>query len=765
MQLKWIAPTVTFRLALVASAIVGAVCCFVPLFNVVGYESAALFGVLGGLAAPFLTLHSVRAQLVPRPGSSTRVVSPTADFFRIYGRLVFVLLPPFLLLSLNAFRVQNCAWGVGMAFWLAIPVVSIFIGQAIAWVAVALAPFRPGAQISLILLAILGSVGWVLFQLAFEPPIVGHHIFLGYFSGSIYDEALNVPMSLVWYRLMGLALSVAAIGCVEMWSQRRNPERFRWALVGTVLFAAVFAAFWLHRQDLGIHRDAAYIQDELGGRIETEHFIIYYPANEELLRQRSLLAEDHEYRYDEMQAFFETDPAADGKLVSYIYPNKEVKADLMGGRRTQVAKLWLQEIHLTWPRYGDHMLAHEMAHLFTEPFGAGPLKLSMTERFGVNMGLVEGIAAAADWPARELTPHRASAALIEMDAAPDIEGIVAATGFWAQSSGKAYTLVGSLVRYLVDTYGIDAFKQAYPRGDFEGAYGKPPSELIEEWKAYLAEIELTERERALARFYYDRPSIFQKVCPRRIAELRRQAQNAASAGRVSRATELYETIIDFEPDMIRYRIEYARALEDARQYDKALNAAQRTLERASAPVEQAQAMHLLGDLYWRSSATEKAVDTYESCLDLGVPAGTQRLLSVKRRVLRQGEPHEVELAAEYLLGETTGALSLYVPVEWVMADPMDPLANYLVARRLWSGRQWQRSLRHLETSAHWLSDGVLLDETTLMMGQSRYFVGDYPRAVAYFKRLESSSRARYNTAAAEWLRRIQWKRRNSSAGP
>jgi tetratricopeptide (TPR) repeat protein len=765
MQLKWFAPTVMFRLALIAFAILGAICCFVPLFNVVGYESAALFGVVGGLAAPFLTLHGVRAQLVPRPGSSTRVVSPTADFFRLFGRMVFLLLIPFALLSLNAFRVQNCAYGIGLAFWLAIPLVSIFIGQTIAWVAIAVAPFRRGLQMMLVLLAILVSLAWVGINLAFEPPIVAHQMFLGYFSGSIYDEALNVPLSLVWYRVMTVALCVALLGCVEMWSQRRHPERLRWALVGTLVFTAVFASFWYYRQDLGIHRDAEFIQDELGGRMETEHFIIYFPANRDFLDRREQLAEDHEFRYAEMKAFFETDPAADGKLVSYIYPSSEAKARLMGGRRTQVAKLWLQEIHLTWPKYGDHMLAHELAHLFTEPFGAGPLALSMTRPVGVNMGLVEGIATAADWPARELTPHQASAALIEMDAAPDIQRIVAASGFWAQSSGKAYTLVGSFVRFLVDTYGMERFKKAYPRGDFEGAYGKPAGALIDEWKAFLADREPSGREMALARFYYDRPSIFEKVCARRLAELRRQARDAASSGNVGEARSLYGQIIAFAPERLDYRIEYARALEKARAFDEALDVARDIRARAEAPVEQARALHLLGDLYWREERIGPATKAYDECLQLGVPAGTQRLLSVKKLTLQQGSPHEIEIASEYLLGDARGDLALYLPIEWVMADPMDPLANYLVGRRLWAGREWRRSLRYLETTVHWLPRGVLHDETELMLGQARYFIGDFPRAVAHFKRLEGSSRARYNTLASEWMRRIRWKRRNTTVPP
>src|SRR5699024_7560025 len=120
----------------------------------------------------------------------------------------------------------------------------------------------------------------------------------------------------------------------------------RWAVLIALLAAASVVPMWLHRRDFGVAIDAEYVQKELGGRLETEHFIIYYPLTREFIEARERLAEDHEFRYAEMRAFFKTDPAGEEKIESYVYPNREVKGRLMGGRRTLVSKLWLHEMHI-----------------------------------------------------------------------------------------------------------------------------------------------------------------------------------------------------------------------------------------------------------------------------------------------------------------------------------------------------------------------------------------------------------------------------------
>jgi tetratricopeptide (TPR) repeat protein len=756
----WLAPTRLYMAAFATFGLIGLLFCFLPLVNLLGYESAAAFGVIAGIATVFLTLHAFTCGVVATPLAAEREVSPTADFFVLLVRHELMLALPVAFLSLNATRVINCALGTGLGFWLASAVPAVFLGQALAWVVAAVVPKKGRLQLGLTIGLIVLSVVTLLAHIALEPPITGHQLFLGYFSGSIYDEALALPASLLWYRAMHILVAAAALATIEALWRRRQERPARWITIVAVIAIAGAATIWWHRHDLGIRIDRGYIEEQLGGTIETEHFIIHFAQNERFLKDQKRLAEDHEYRYAEMAEFFETDPAKDGKIHSYVYPDREVKGRLMGGRRTLVAKLWLHEMHITWRHYGDQKLTHELAHIFTEPFGAGPLKLSMQAGIGVNMGLVEGAAAAAEWPSDELSPHQASAALRRLELAPDIRTIVAASGFWSQSSGRAYTLVGSFVRFLIDQYGIETFKQAYPTGDFASAYGKPTGDLVAEWEAFLDALELTEDDMELARYLYDRASIFDKVCARQIGEMKRVAGIAASEGNVGQVRQTYEKILDFAPLNINHRIAFAQALMQAREDDRAVEQVERMLDDEHPPAVRAQLLHLRGDLAWRSDDLEQAEAAYRECLDLGVPHDAQRLLEVKLDALQRPEEAGRSLAFDYLLGRVPASVSLYLPMKWHHLHTEDALAAYLVGRRLWAEQQWERALPYLEQAAAGLDGGVLADEAQRMLGRTHYFLGDLDQADEVFDTLSTSTHPSYRASAHEWLDRIAWRRGN-----
>ncbi len=757
--LSWLAPTRWYAAALLLTALVAAGCCFLPLVSLLGYESAATFGVLAGLLTMGLTLHAVARGVVDAPLAEARESSPTLDFFKLLVRHELLLAVPVVLLSLNALRVTNCAYQVGAGFWLAIPVAAILVGQVLGWLATAAAPRRLGLQIAFCVGAVLASAAALGLHLALQPPIVGHQMFLGYFSGSIYDEALSLPASLAWYRLMQVLGVVAVLGAIEALWRARHGKRVVWALIVVVLGAGGWAIIWSYRHELGIRIDRGYIEEQLGGRIETQHFIIYYPQTREFIEARKRLAEDHEFRYAEMKAFFHTDPAKHTKIRSFVYANPEQKGRLMGGRRTLVSKLWLHEMHILWRHYGDHLLAHELAHIFTAPFGAGPLNLSM-HGLGVNMGLVEGAAVAADWPTSELSPHQASAALRRMHLAPDIRHIVAATGFWTQSSGRAYTLVGSFVRYLIETYGVEKFEKAYPNGDFKAAYGKSTDALVGEWEHFLDGIKLTSSEMELARYLYNRPTIFQKVCARQIGEMQREANNAAQQGNVGKVRELFGKILAFDPQNIYHRIAYAQALSEAHQYARANEQVDQMLAQKQPPEVRAQLLGLRGDLAWRQGKLDKARAAYRECLELGIPHAQRRLLKVKLDALGRPDADERALAFDYLVDQKPGSVSLFFPMQWHVRDTQDALAAYLVGRRLWVAHQWKRALPYLEQAHAGLSTGIVGDEALRMLGWTEYFVGRLDAAQRHFRALDESPRSSYRADAHEWLDRIAWKRGN-----
>lgn len=755
-----IAPTRPYRVAWFVVLATACVLAFVPLFNLVGYESAAFFGVLLGILSTGLTIYAVRFGEIEAPLSGERRESPLRDFGRLGLRHSLLGVAALLVFVTNGLRVPTCDWGAGFGFWALIPFFSILMGQAAAWVALSVAGerrFLPWVIAFAFPAADTLALG---LHLAIEPPIVGHQWFLGYFGGSIYDEALAVPASLIFYRALHLVALIVVLAAIEATYELRRGRLAPWILGLVAVGIAILGWGYGARKDFGVGIDAAYVAKELGGVVETEHFVIYYSETSAWRNQLDELIDDHEFRYQELREFFGLDPVAISgeKIRSYVYPNRNIKGRLMGGRSTLVAKIWLKEMHILWRGAGDNLLAHELAHIFTESFGAGPLKLSMQRPLGINMGLVEGIAAAAEWPAQELSPHEATAAMRQLGFAPDLRRLFGASGFWTQASGRAYTAMGSFVRFLVDEYGIERFRRAYGWGDFQGAYGKSANELIQEWESFIDGFELSERAQEIARFRYDRPSIFGKTCARARGEQRRLAGEAIQRGAIALASRIYEEILRDEPQNTQLILDYAAALRELGDGDEALALIQGHQEHELARVERARLLEREGDLLWLAERSEEAAAAYGEALHLGVPLDLERSLVIKERLALAGDSR----LRAYLLEKPGVVRSIYELSTLYQEVPEDEITAYLLGRRLWQDRYYEAAATILEGAVGRLSAAALDGEAGLMLGQSYYFSGRFFEAKQVFERLQGSAITGYQEAGREWAGRAAWAARNRS---
>ena len=757
MRARWRHPRV---FAMGFCFLVSLACCRLPLVSLLGYESAALFGVLGALLTLWLTAWELSsyskgpldASFLESPGG------PLGAFLALWAKNLTLLPLPMLVLGLNAFVVPNCDLWLGVKFWVWIPVVSILIAQTLVW-AVASVVQRSWRRVMVALGLVCANAVWFGLRLMWEPPINGHLWVVGYFNGSLYDEALGLPASLVWYRIQNVLGVACVVWSLELW---RTKKWRRW-LPWVVASGAACAGLWAGEQEVGIAVDRETIAKALGGRVETEHFVIHYPATERFDQQLQWLLEDHEFRYAQMKAYFGTDPVAQHgrKVRSFVYPDREVKGFLMGARRTLVAKLWLHEIHIMWGGYGDHLLAHELAHVFTEPFGSGPLRLSMFRGIGVNMGLVEGIATAADWPAKELSMHEAAAALRRLELAPDIRGLVGAGGFWKQASGRAYTLMGSFVRHLVETRGMEAFKRVYGDGDFVGAYGASADELVGQWEAFVDGVPLSQEKLGLAAYLYRKPSIFKKVCPRTIAELGRLADLASQAGQTAKALALVEEVVAFDPERLDFRLSQVRLLERAGRVKEAGALVDQLLAGQDlVPAQRAQLLEVRGDLAWVAGQLDQAQAAYASCQEEGVLDATRRLVAVKQAALMPERAPVRALGKAYLLENPEPEVSLYYPMRWAKEMPQDPVGQMLVGRRLWAARKWEEALPYLTQAAGGQSLGPeLVWEVRFILGQSHMFLGHLDAARELFEAVAAGSPSTAHVIeATEWLERVSWRK-------
>ena len=118
-------------------------------------------------------------------------------------------------------RVRNCDFLAGFEFFILLPIPTALYGSAVGLVANRLYPNLKGAKkfglgVALLLTPLLVSL-WGLYA---HPPIfVWDHLW-GYFSGSIYDEGIQVDSRLLLFRGVTLSRIFVLIFALSLWETR-----------------------------------------------------------------------------------------------------------------------------------------------------------------------------------------------------------------------------------------------------------------------------------------------------------------------------------------------------------------------------------------------------------------------------------------------------------------------------------------------------------------------------------------------------------------
>ncbi|MFN0252613.1 MAG: hypothetical protein ACKV2T_37400 [Kofleriaceae bacterium] len=563
----------------------------VPLFGVLGYELAFAMTIPAAILG--LDVGSAIAreyQRVPAEGlAGARYAGRTLAFGALVGAAmsVAIMLIPAVISAVRGLWIPTCDWWFGVKAYALMPLTTAALagaaGHAIGVVFPRADRRRAAAKRGLVARAVFAFMPFspaivvavfALWRFYGAPPVFTYNAILGYFPGNLYDENIQVGMTLVWSRLEQVAWLVAGISVIaysfdvptyRAAMEPRPAGRPRLAIVLAVLAIAGGLRLRTWSGDLGYAPDPEDIQEALGGRIETEHFVIYYakvPPVESII---GLVAEDHEFRYAQVVA--QLGVPASRKLHSYYFADREQKARWMGARDVEMAKPWRHEIYLEHRSWPHGSLRHEIAHAVASEFGDPMFGVAARRIGGIPVmfqpGLIEGLAVAVDWPGgsyERMTPHELVRVLQELGKQPSI-GALLSLQFFNFSSQTSYTTAGSFLKHLLDGYGAQPLRALYQSGgDFEAAYGKPLATLEAEWRAMIGTINLPAGAVEASRERFRMPSVFSRPCPHAIAARRQAAQQAIGEGNRTRALALMGEVCADAPDEPRYRLELADLL-------------------------------------------------------------------------------------------------------------------------------------------------------------------------------------------------------------
>ena len=724
------APWLTIPIIL--HALLALVLCFVPLFDVLGYESSLAVALL---TAP--TALAIGSGVAASTRRSRRALP------RAWLLTLVMLGVPLAILTLNAARVRNCDYMEGLAFFAALPAMTGLYAATWGVLSRTVFPTRALSRrlfAAAVLLVPLVMTAWRVY---FEPPIFAYDHLWSHFAGSLYDENVALGQKIVWFRL-GTVLRIIGLAWLIRVIERSQSR----ALVGAVVWLVCVLAYdRVVGSRVGYNVTRSDIEAELSV-VETRPGLVIHLPPGVAEPMRAAIADDHLFR---LQALLKTfDVELSQPIHSFVYRDTEQKARLMGGQTTQIAKPWLHEIHVHNPTAPHDVVPHELAHAVSAEFGSSFLHVSARYGVFINMGLVEGLAEAVTPERGAYDLHTWARALRALGRAPDMRTLLGASGFWSQAPARAYVVAGSFVRYLLAQYGAAPLKQAYDDGDFQEAYGKSLDTLARDWEAFIDALPLTDRERRLAEDQFKAPSIFAKPCAHEIAQLRSSAQHASG----DRQVELYRRICKHLGDSSSARLDLASALLRNGERAAFADEARTLLERKDlTPAQRARLLEMQGQTEWRDGRIDQARERFEAARDSDPSSDNERLQWVRAWALGRPEAQREHLR-RFLDGDSNPARDALAFQRWIREDASDRTLPYLLGRLLMRVDDPQDAVTVLESGPHPFPPieserlRLIAEATARLTPASAIRAYELWRDAA----LTSGERAR----AEDWIARLRW---------
>jgi hypothetical protein len=571
------------------------------------------------------------------------------------------------------------------------------------------------------------STAWPLVA---GPQVYAYNHLGGFVPGPLYDEELLVPPALWWFRLATLCLA----GGLAAWLGRRRTL--------ALALLAGFLGLELEGPRLGFRMNDQALAAALGGALETDELVVHYPAGLAPAEVRRFV-EDARFRYHQDVAFFGAPPP--GKVRLWLYRSPEEKQRLVGAAHTQFAKPWRREVHVNGLGFPHPVLKHELVHAMAAPWGAPPFGVAAS-LFGLapHVGVIEGLAVAADNPVDDLSLHEWAAAMKRKGLLPDVARLMTAEGFYGAPASRAYTTAGSFLRFLADRLGKERLRALYRDGDFERAFGQDLDALARQYTAFLDTVPLEPDAVNQAFGRFRRGSLFDRPCAREVGRLAAEAA-AAGAHEPLRARQLLSRCRLLQPDEPSHVLAWVQLSRRLGLPDEARALLDAELERlAQEPAPWAEAALARADLAQEEGDVALASQLWGQVLARQVAPALERTATVRL------DGREVDAVQRYF-APGDEAVKLVRLREAAEAAPPSISARYLLGRRL---QQEGASAEALPVLAALLEEPLppsLARETARLAIEAAFAAGrcDTVERLAHTARLGASFDAR----AADWLER------------
>jgi len=491
-------------------------------------------------------------------------------------------------------------------------------------------------SIIFVLLFILG-----ISEIYFNPQIYLYEPFTGYYPGNIYDEDIRVNFKIVSYRLINISFWIILFYIIQKFDLKISILR----KVGFVLFCLVIiAAFSFLKPFLGYSSTNSSIYNELKGKTETSHFIIYYPKDEPQKKIEYLKLQS-EYYFERISGKLKIDFTE--KITIFLFKNREQKKELFGAGNADVAKTWLKQIYVDAGSF-THTLQHEIVHIIATEWGTSPFYIAGK----LNFGLTEGLAVAVDNNFDEKDPDYLASVGIQSGYKPDFRSIFNNLSFFSNSSTLSYIYAGSFTKFLLSKYGAEKIKIIYKTGDFTETLNVSFDDLQKDYEKYLSGKGFT-ADKKEAEVYFTGKSLFKKFCPRLVSKKMSEAAQYVSLKDYKSAKKTYKMIYEKTGSFPSFRGFIYNCLFTG-DYNEALDSISKSQEKFQNSVYYDVLESYKGDLFALKGNPSKADSIYKNSVNEVYYSLKDNL---QKKILIQGKDYL--LLQKYILGTSAERLSIF----------------------------------------------------------------------------------------------------------
>lgn len=662
---------IIYKIMMVVVIAATIICAFIPLLNILGYEFAAIIGLLTCHFTAILIIREfnrLRSGLEYRSPFTAGPHSRLVVWGVILGVLAaigWMLIVPLVMIVLTGllFSIRNCDPLTGFIFYITIPLVSSFFTASVASFCALSTPSNRSAGWLYFGILIIFFIR-ILVRFSFGHTIGLHDPYIGTLNLPLYAQEANPDPGFLYSRLFAFIFAIFVVNLTILTPCERNqnysfknifaslfkPDRFLPEIQAFLLTGVLLIVGLYYMGPLGVEITRNYLEHRLDAQIVSEHFIIRYPSDGEVEEDIERIVEQHEYYY--WSIYNEIQVAPDGPIRAYIYPDRATKTFLTGVGSSVYAKPWTGEIHVEYNRNQIRALKHELVHVISAPMGLAIFGSSLLGGYG------EGIAEGVQWNSgNDLTYHTWTAALREADdpyydgtffpretspivlfpeksmMLPTIISNFKSGGFYAGRITMNYYVSASHTKWFIDTYGIDAYKSAYISNDTARATGLSASEMVEKWMSYLDHVPIKNGEIEFARLAFAPKKFTVRVCAHELAEHERLADEYNRRQDWDSAYDEYSILLDFSPENPRYAYQQLRMLYYGERYDIALRGIETVRTWESYEGWELYFSLLEGDIYARSDRQLMALEAYRNALDNALTSDHQNNAILRIKVL------------------------------------------------------------------------------------------------------------------------------------